>query len=183
MEEFLPPTWLTKQFGQYVCGSTEFVGSMVCANTLFMIAGPSSLQLNNVRSLSDHDGYLCYADSRLVYQSILRTLQLALRAELSYIWAKWSRMAALGSMIMDRQRTSVAINQWVTASLADSLCMDVWALSPCGDEHRLVGTTRQVVALGGLPLTLCQVRWASVSLRLSWAGRSWRASSRLVKGW
>jgi len=49
MEEFLPPTWLAKQFAQYVCGSTEMVGSMVCANALFMIAGPSSLQLNATR--------------------------------------------------------------------------------------------------------------------------------------
>jgi len=49
MEEFMPPSWLMKQFGQYVCGTTEMVGSYVCGSALFMIAGPSSKQLNSTR--------------------------------------------------------------------------------------------------------------------------------------
>jgi lysosomal acid lipase/cholesteryl ester hydrolase len=49
MEEFFPPMWLTKQFGQYVCGSMKLVGDMVCGNALMMIAGPSSNQLNATR--------------------------------------------------------------------------------------------------------------------------------------
>jgi len=46
-DEFLPSTWLTQMLGRFVCGS--IFTNPLCANVLFLIAGPDSDQLNRTR--------------------------------------------------------------------------------------------------------------------------------------